>query len=236
MKKILIAGGTSGIGLATAKLFVKKGNHVIILGRNEDKLKEALWELGNSAEGYVLDVRDKEILKEKLKLIGTIDHLIIAVSGAKGRGLFRELNLDVLKQGFEEKFFAQLQMAQLAVDQISKEGSIVFVTAISSQAKLVGTSGLGAINGALETMVPVLAKELKPIRVNAVSPGVVDTAWWDFLSPEEKKNTFEQLGAMIPVGRVGQPEEIASAIEMLIENTFINGHVLVADGGTNVGQ
>jgi NAD(P)-dependent dehydrogenase (short-subunit alcohol dehydrogenase family) len=236
MTKVLIAGGSSGIGFATAKLLAKNNHQVIIWGRNKDKLNAALSELGNNAEGLAVDVSKTDLLKQAISQIGRIDHLIIAVSGAKGGGLFRNLDLKQLKEGFEEKFFPQLQIAQLALDYLTENGSIVFITAGSSHSKLIGTAGLGAINGGLEIMVPILAKELKPLRVNAVSPGVINTPWWDFLSPDEKKDTFEQFTTSIPVGRIGEPEDIAFMIESLIKNDYITGQTITVDGGLSLGN
>lgn len=236
MVKVLIAGGSSGIGFASAKLLTKNNHQVIIWGRNKDKLNKALLELGNNAEGMAIDVSKMDLLKQAISQIGKIDHLIISVSGAKGGGLFKELDLKLLREGFEEKFFPQLQIAQLALNYLTENGSLTFITAGSSHSKLIGTAGLGAINGGLEIMVPILAKELKPLRVNAVSPGVINTPWWNFLSPEKKKETFEQFTTSIPVGRIGEPEDIASVVEVLIKNTYITGQVIAVDGGLSLGN
>ncbi|MCL5028913.1 MAG: SDR family oxidoreductase [Bacteroidetes bacterium] len=236
ISKVLIAGGTSGIGYAAAKLLSLKNCSVTVLGRNKDKLKEALWELGGNVKGIAVDVCNADLLKETLSKIGQIDHLVIAVSGAKGAGLFCDLDLKLLREGFEQKFFPQLQTAQLALNYLNKNGSITFITAGSSHSKLIGTSGLGAINGGLEIMVPILAKELKPVRVNAVSPGVINTPWWDFLSPAKKEETFKQYAEAIPVGRIGEPEDVATIVETLIKNSYITGQVIAVDGGLSLGK
>lgn len=214
MQKIIIAGGTSGIGLATAKLLVSKSYQVTILGRNPEKLKNALAEINQSnpsggiqkqnnikAEGKNVDAKNANELKKAFLKTGKFDHLVITISGGKGKGMFQDLNLKTLKEGFEEKFFTQLQTAQEALPYLNVRGSITFITAASAQSALPGTSGLGAINGALETMIPTLAKELKPRRINAVSPGVINTTWWDFLPAEQKKETFEQYAKTIPACR-----------------------------------
>jgi NAD(P)-dependent dehydrogenase (short-subunit alcohol dehydrogenase family) len=236
MTNVLIAGGTSGIGLATAKFLVQKNYQVTILGRNQEKLNRALDEIGKNAKGKNVDANNVEMLKQAIAAIGQIDHLVIALSGGKGIGFFRELNLEDLKKGFDGKFFAQLATAQSALPYITPKGSITFITSISSQSEAQGTAGLGAINGALEIMVPTLAKELKPLRINAVAPGVVNTTWWDFLTPEEKQETFKQYANTIPLGRVGEPEDIAKMIFAFIENDYITGQVIAVDGGLSLGQ
>jgi len=229
--KVIIAGGTSGIGLATAALLANNGAEVIITGRKREKMEQALATLPAAVKGQLADAADVAALKACMAAAGQIDHLVLALSGAKGGGLFRDLDLAQLRAGFEEKFFPQLQALQAALPYMAANGSVTFITAVSAQAKAPGVSGLGAINGALELMVPVLAKELKPLRVNAVSPGVIDTPWWGFLPEEARRETFSQYAQAAPAGRVGKPEDIAAAIAQLISNTFITGQVLTVDGG-----
>lgn len=235
MEKVVIAGGTSGIGLATAKLLVDRGYCVTILGRNQAKLQAALRQLGARAAGKITEASDRKALEQTLSQIQTMDHLVIALSGGKGIGMFSTLDLADLQKGFDGKFFPQLQTAQAALPYLKSTGSITFVTSISARSKATGTSGLGAINGAIEIMVPVLAKELKPLRVNGVAPGVVNTTWWDFLPPEKKQDTFAQYAKTIPVGRVGEPEDIAKMIFSLMDNTYVTGQVIAVDGGLGLG-
>lgn len=242
MQKVIIAGGTSGIGLSTAKLLVSRSYQVIILGRNPEKLKNALAEINQSnssdikAEGENADAKNANELKKAFLETGKFDHLVITISGGKGNGMFQDLNLKTLRDGFEEKFFTQLQTAQEALPYLNVRGSITFITAASAQSALPGTSGLGAINGALETMIPTLAKELKPRRINAVSPGVINTTWWDFLPAEQKRETFEQYAKTIPAGKIGEPEDVAAMIVALMENSYITGQTIVVDGGISLGQ
>jgi NAD(P)-dependent dehydrogenase (short-subunit alcohol dehydrogenase family) len=94
-----------------------------------------------------------------------------------------------------------------------------------------GTAGIGAANAAVAAFVPILAAELRPLRVNGVSPGVVDTPWWDFLPPEQREAVFADYAAKTPVGRVGKPDDIAQAIAFLISDSFMTGHMIVCDGG-----
>ncbi|WP_259071856.1 SDR family oxidoreductase [Mucilaginibacter sp. X4EP1] len=234
MQNVVIAGGTSGMGFATAKLLIAKGFNVVILGRDMEKLNQALKELGPNATGKSVDATNSEVLKQAMAEIGQIDHLVIALSGGKGMGRFADLNLNDLRQGFEGKFFPQLQMAQAVLPYITTTGSITFITSISPRSKAPGTAGLGAINGAIEIMVPTLAKELKPLRINAVAPGVINTTWWDFLPPEKKQETFNQYNQTIPLGRVGEPDDVAGLIATLIENTYITGQVIAVDGGLSL--
>jgi NAD(P)-dependent dehydrogenase (short-subunit alcohol dehydrogenase family) len=227
-KKIIVTGGTSGIGLATALLFQQAGASVTVTGRNIEKLNTAKHKGLQTAQ---VDSSDSDTLNSFFEGQGNIDHLIIAVGSTKGLGNFRDMALADLRVGFEEKYWSQLNTLKAALPYIDPKGSITLITAITGRAKMPGTSGIGSINGALEIFVPILAKELKPIRMNAVSPGVVDTPWWDFLPQAVKKESFENYASQIAVGRIAQPEDIAQAILFLAESEYISGEIIAMDGG-----
>lgn len=227
-KKVLVAGGTSGIGLATALLFRQAAASVTVTGRNPQKL-EASKQKGLQAAQ--VDSRNTNELEAFLESLGNIDHLVIALGSSKGVGPFSDLSLNDIREGFEEKYWSQLNTLKSALPYVNKNGSITLITAITGSAKMPGTSGIGSINGALEIYVPILAKELKPIRVNAVSPGVVDTPWWDFLSHDQKEQAFADFAAQITVGRVGQPEDVAQTILFLTQNEYMTGKIIPCDGG-----
>lgn len=187
-KKTIVAGGTSGIGLATALLFQQAGASVTVTGRNNEKLNAAKQKGLQTAQ---VDSSDLVVLETFFKSQGNIDHLVIAIGSTKGVGNFNELSIDDLRTGFEEKYWSHLKTLKAALPYVNTNGSITLITAITGSATMPGTSGIGSINGALEIYVPILAKELKPLRINAVSPGVVDTPWWNFLSEDVKKQTFK---------------------------------------------
>lgn len=139
-------------------------------------------------------------------------------------------------QRLEAKIFTQILAAQIGLNHLSPGGSLTFVTAVSAQTANPGTSGLAAINGAIECMIPTLAVELAPIRVNGVSPGVIETPWWNRVPPEERRAAFAQFAAASLVGRVGQPEDVAQVIWILAANTYITGQVMTVDGGLKYGR
>ena len=152
-------------------------------------------------------------------------------SGGKGAGMFRELKLEELRLGFEGKFWPQLNCLQAALPYINPEGSITLITAVSASSRKPGFSGLAAINAGLEAMVPVLAKELQPLRINAISPGVIHTSWWDKYPEETRLNIFKQFEESIPAGRIGAPEDVANAILSMIKLDYVTGRILQIDGG-----
>ena len=229
-KKVIIAGGSSGIGLASASLLAKGKADVTITGRSAAKLAEAARTVPG-LQTVALDSSNRKELDDFFHSRGAIDHLVIALSGAKGGGRFEELSLKDLRDGFEGKFWPQLNTLQAALPYIHKSGSITLITSISAVSKAPGVSGLAAINGALELMIPSIAKEIQPLRINAVSPGVVNTGWWDFMPADAKSGTFQSYASQTPVGRIGEPEDIADAIHFLMRNGNITGAVIRCDGG-----
>jgi NAD(P)-dependent dehydrogenase (short-subunit alcohol dehydrogenase family) len=227
----VIVGGSSGIGLSTAKWLLKAGYKVTITGRNLEKLNEASHFLEGQEEKMVMNAADRKSVQTALNAIGAFDHLVLAVGSTKGAGPFASVNMDDVRTSFEEKVFPHFQTAQAALRFLATDGSITFVSAVTAHAAMPGTAGIGAANAAIAALVPILAAELKPLRVNAVSPGVIDTPWWNFLSEDQRAQVFADYATRTPVGRVGHPDDIAQTIAFLITNRFMTGEVVICDGG-----
>jgi NAD(P)-dependent dehydrogenase (short-subunit alcohol dehydrogenase family) len=229
-RKIVIMGGTSGMGLAAARQLAALGASLVVTGRDQDRAAKVQQENPDLVV-EIVDATSAEALDRFYRSQGSIGDLVLCVSGAKGGGPFAQLSSVELHEGFQQKFFAQFHAAQRALPFLQKDGSITFVSAISARAANPGTVGLAAINGAIESMVKPLARELKPLRINAVSPGVVETPWWDKLAPNVREALLKQSAAASLVGRNGSPQELGSAIAFLVTNGFVNGTVLEIDGG-----
>ncbi|UDL89638.1 SDR family oxidoreductase [Mesorhizobium sp. PAMC28654] len=227
----VIIGGSSGIGLATARKLLGPGMKVTITGRNQGKLNNAWKSLGGAAEKAAFDASKPDEVRKFFNDLGPFDHLVLAASGGKGLGPFQTLDLADIGSGVEEKVRPQLSCLQVALPTLSKNGSVTFISAVSAQVAMPGIAGIGAINGMLLTVAPILAVELKPLRVNVVAPGVIDTPWWDFLPTEQRQAIFDEYAGKTPVGRIGRAEDVAGAIAFLVSNSFMTGQVLTCDGG-----
>jgi NAD(P)-dependent dehydrogenase (short-subunit alcohol dehydrogenase family) len=162
--------------------------------------------------------------------LGSIDHLVLALGSSAGMGPIASLDLDGFRAGFEEKVVAHVAAIQAALPFLAERGSITLISAVSAQAAAPGAVALAAGNGAVEAMVPTLSRELAPIRVNAVSPGVIDTPWWAAVPVEQRQALFAASAERTALGRGGRPEDVADAILALIQSEYVSGTVLPCDG------
>jgi NAD(P)-dependent dehydrogenase (short-subunit alcohol dehydrogenase family) len=228
-KHTVVAGGTSGIGEATAAAFAAAGADVLVTGRDATRLAESTARSG--ARGLVCDATSPTDLGTLAAEAKTINYLVLSLSGASGGGPFATLDLAGLRAAFEGKLWPQLAVVQALLPQLADDASVVFVSAASARAALPGTTGLAALNGALEAAIRPLATELAPRRVNAVSPGVIDTPWWSAAPAELREQTYSSIAQTVPAARVGTPDDVAHAILLLATNPYITGTTVAVDGG-----
>jgi NAD(P)-dependent dehydrogenase (short-subunit alcohol dehydrogenase family) len=234
-QRVVIVGGSAGIGEAAAGAFAESGARVVITGRAKERLDQAAQRIGQPVEVRELDATDGAAVSEFFGSAGRVDHLVLAASpGAVGSGPFADLAGAALRQAFDGKFFAYVSVLQAALPAMSADGSVTIVSAVSARAAYPGAAGLAAVNGALEALVPPLAVELAPLRINAVSPGVIDTQWWDVLPDEQRAAFFSSVAAASPARRVGTPQDVAGAIVYLAGAGFVTGTVLECAGGANL--
>lgn len=230
-----VFGGTSGIGLATARQLAEAGCEVVVAGRSAEGLAKALAALPCGVHGEAVDAADPAALAAAFERHGVFQHLVVSIGGASAIGPYRELDEAKLRATFEGKYWAYQRVTMAALRHL-REGSITWVTGAAARAAIPGMSALAASNGALHAMVGPLARELAPIRVNAVSPGFVDTPYWErALDPEARRRTYAAMAAAVPVQRVGTPDDVAAAIVLCAANGFVTGAVIDCDGGRRLG-
>lgn len=228
---VIIVGGTSGIGLATAEILLHEKFRVTISGRDPQRLADADKMLHGHAGTVAADAADPAAIARMFDDIGSFDHLVLAFGSNKGLGPFATVSVDDVRLSFSEKVFPQFACAQAAQKFLNPKGSITFLSAVSAFGAMPGAAGIGSANAAIAAMVPTLARELQPLRVNAVAPGVIDTPWWNWMAPDARTALFADFASKTPVGRVGTAEEIGQAVAFLVTNGFMTGQTIVCDGG-----
>ena len=227
-RHVAVIGASSGIGLETARLLVDRGARVTLGSRDRGRLDAAVKDIGGGT-GRVVDGENTDSLRQFFAESGPITDLVMTMTRRGGGALATELAETDLLGAFSGKTIAHLRAVALALPTLAPDASVTFVTAGSYS--LPGTAPLAAVNGALEAAVRPLAVELAPRRVNAVSPGVIETGWWDEVPADARQEAFKQYAQRVPVGRNGRPQDVAQAIVALIENGFVTGVVLPCDGG-----
>jgi len=234
---VYVMGGSYGIGEATAGAFAADGAEVVITGRSKERLDAAAARIGHPVAARELDATDPGAVAGFFGDGERIDHLVLALSpGAVAIGPLVTLNESDLRTAFDGKFFAHVRIVQAAAPHLAEQATVTFISAASARSASPGTAGLAAANGAIEAMVPPLAAELAPVRVNAISPGVIDTDWWAGLPAGQRTALFESYAAGTPVGRVGRPEDVAAAVLYLAGNGFVTGTVLDVSGGLTLAR
>jgi NAD(P)-dependent dehydrogenase (short-subunit alcohol dehydrogenase family) len=234
-QKIVVIGGSSGMGLATAKALVEADARVVIAGRTQEKLDSAREHISGDVEALKLDFSDEDAVKGLFEQTGKIDHLVVAAAGEQAWGHFESIDVGALRNAFEGKFWGAFFCAKHALQHLRKDSSMVFFAGAASRTAVPGASGVAAVNAAITGMAITMAKELAPVRVNVISPGPVDTPAYDWMTPDEKAEFFRQLSSRMPVKRVGTAEEVADAVLFLLGNNFVTGAVLDIDGGMRLG-
>jgi NAD(P)-dependent dehydrogenase (short-subunit alcohol dehydrogenase family) len=230
-KTVMIVGGSSGIGLATARRVAAEGARIVLVSRSADKLAEAAKDLQGEVSCHAVDMLDETAIAKMAKSVGSIDHLVLtAVADEnKRRGPIADITTDQMERSLDKLrgfFFVVRSMSP----QVEARGSVTILSGGSAlRPPKQGMSILASVNAAVATFAHALALELAPIRVNAVTPGVVDTPVWSAEARASIKQWAESPD--LPAQRFGTPDDLAHAILFLITNPYVTGHNLVVDGG-----
>jgi NAD(P)-dependent dehydrogenase (short-subunit alcohol dehydrogenase family) len=238
-KTVLITGGTTGMGLATAKLFVAEGARVIVTGRTQATIEAAQAELGENAIAMYSDatsLSDMDSLAEKVKeTFGKLD-VLFSNAGISRRVPFDEMTEEVYDELLDLNAKGPYFIVQKLAPMMLEGSAVVFTTSIANVKGMPSNSAYGAAKAALRAMTRSLATELMPrgIRVNAVSPGPIETPILQKMGmPKEAvEQVYIKMEEMVPMKRVGQPEEIAKAVAFLaFDATYTTGAEIPVDGG-----
>ncbi|MCR4267892.1 SDR family oxidoreductase [Nitratireductor sp. ZSWI3] len=231
---ILVVGGSSGMGLALAGNLLASGHAVTIVGRSPERLARACDMLGHAPglEAVAADATSEDEVERLFASIGDLHHIVSTAADVGGVYVpLSEMAVATARRVIDSKVVAPVLVAKHGAPRLAAGGSITFTSGIAAYRPAPKGSVVAAINGAIESLVYALAVELAPIRVNAVSPGWVDTPIWDAVAGEGKDAALQAMAARLPVGRIGRPVDIAQAIEAVMRNGFMSGTVVHVDGG-----
>lgn len=227
---VVVLGGSSGIGLATAVAAKAKGAHITIVGRTPEKLLCAASAIGG-ARTAVADMADRKSIESVFIGISRVDHLVITAGGVHA-GKLTDSDPDQLLTEVNEHVAGSLFAIKAAISRMPSTGSIVLMGGqFSDRPSGNGTSIMALACRGMEALARSLALEFKPIRVNVIAPGFVDTPLYDAFGKEGRAALLAQAADALPVGRIGRPEEIADAIIFLLSNGYMDCEVLHIDGG-----
>jgi NAD(P)-dependent dehydrogenase (short-subunit alcohol dehydrogenase family) len=231
-QRVVIVGGSSGIGLAVAQEAASLGAEVVIVSSNAERVQEAIKSIKGKTQGQAVDVSNEGAVESFFANLGAFDHLVFTAGDSLQLHQLAETDLKQARRAFELRYWSALATVKYGSRQIRKGGSVVVTTGIAGQRPQSGWVIAASVCGTIEALTRALAVELAPIRVNAVSPGVVRTNLWQSMSSSERKQLFESVGKRLPVGRVGEAHDIAQALLFLMKEGFSTGQTVVVDGGT----
>lgn len=228
--RIIVFGGSSGVGLAVAEQCRALGAQVTIASRTRKRLDAAAAQLG-AVETVSIDIRDAEAVARIFAERDAFDHVVVSAAELPTSPL-RSHPLAEARDAMDSKLWGAIHVAHAA--KIRDGGSLTLVSGMLAVRPSGGATVLSVINAALDTLAKALATEMAPVRVNCVSPGRLDTPWWDHLPEDRKRALLDATAARLPVRRVGRADEIAGMIVSVMGNDFMTGSVVLVDGGGSV--
>lgn len=221
--RTVIIGGSSGIGYATAEQIVSEGGEVVVAARDDDRRTEAARTLGPNATERAVDITDRAAVTQTLT-DAKPDYLVCTPAYIP-TGM--DISEEELRQAFDVKFFGYYYAAEAARQVIPEDGAMVFLSGEAAVTPDPQYFAVGVVNAAVETLVRYLALEYAPVRVSAVSPNVVDTFGMD-------DTMRDRVASSVPVDRVAEPEDIAAAVCLALDNPNMSGETLRLNGGSNL--
>jgi len=225
---VVVVGRSGGIARAVTLLARSEGAEVVVAGRDPSALAAQYNDEGITVD--TVDVTDDDSIAALAGRVGQIDHVVSTVS-ARARGTLAELDRSKLQLSFDTKVIGPAMLAKHFAPRMAEGGSLVLFSGVNAFKINVGYLGVAITNGAVDFLTRSLAVELAPIRVNAISPGVIDTGAWDSLGTDGKRDYFAEVGASNPARRIGTVDDVAEAVLFALTNSFLTGVTLKVDGG-----
>ncbi|WP_427920403.1 SDR family oxidoreductase [Streptomyces sp. cg40] len=230
-QRIVVIGGSSGMGLATAHAAAAAGAVVTIASSSKERIDAALAELPDSCDAAALDVRDEAAVSGLFARVGELDHVVFTAGDRADRRTLEELPLDEARRIFDVRFWGAVAVAKHAAPRIRPGGSITLTSGTVGVRPVQGAALAAAGSAATEGLVRGLAVDLAPVRVNAVRSGAVRTPLWDAVPEPQRAAVLDDFARRALTKTVGKPQQIATAHLYLMENRFTTGTVLTVDGG-----
>ena len=231
-RKVVVFGGSSGMGLATAKGAAREGAHVVIASSRQERVDSALNELPNGCDGAAVDIRDESAVTAFFDRIGKFDHLVSTAGDQFTPRPLRQLSMDQARAILDVRFWGAVTIIKAATPHLRPGGSIGLTTGTVGQRPAPGAALAAAGAGAAEGLVRGMAVELAPIRVNAVRAGAFRTPLWNGVPETQREALFARLAQRALTGTIGEPEQIAAAHLYLMQNEYITGTIHTVDGGS----
>jgi NAD(P)-dependent dehydrogenase (short-subunit alcohol dehydrogenase family) len=228
-KKVLVIGRPSGIAGALVVALRDHGAVVIAAGRDRASLDRA-YASETTITTESVDLTDESSIAALADRLGSVDH-IVSTASARARGRLADLDRDAIRLSFDTKVIGPLMLAKHFALRINEGGSLVIFSGVAAAKIAVGTLGVAITNGSAEVLVRSLALELAPLRVNGISPGVIDTGAWDAFGEQGKAEYFTDIATRNPARRIGSVDDIVSAVLFALTNSFLTGQTLHIDGG-----
>jgi NAD(P)-dependent dehydrogenase (short-subunit alcohol dehydrogenase family) len=230
-KRIVVLGGSSGIGLAVAKAAAREGAALVIVSSRQAKVDAAVAELPPGTEGRAVDLTDEGSVKALFAELGVFDHLVFTAGETLQLGALAGTDVETARRFFDLRYWGAFRAAKYGAPSLRPGGSIVFTSGLAGARPHAGWALGASICSAMEGLTRALAVELAPVRVNIVSPGVVRTPLWAEMAAADRDALYQTMAGALPVGHVGEAEEVAEAYLYLMRQTYGTGQVLGVDGG-----
>lgn len=233
-KKIVIVGGSSGIGLGVAAAAVESNAEVVIVGRSSAKLQAAARALDadRRVRTLAVDMAGETEVARMFAEVGAFDHLAVTAGSPPPNDPIDRTDMDFVRRFVDSKLLGAVVLAKHAVRTLRPGGSMIFTSGINKDRPPVpGGAVVSAIAGSFSYFARALALELAPTRVNVVSPGWVDTPMWDEIVGEAKAGFFASMAPNLPARRIATPADVARAYLYLMESEFTTGETIHIDGG-----